>query len=136
MRQFIPKSASLNLARGATLSNRYASGRSGQAFNLVFVGSNPTRFTTFDGERSLIGKAPDCETGRCEFESRRSHQHSGSLAQRQSTRLLTGEMRVRVLHGPPIRGLSKLTYALPRQGSRASSILAVRTSHRGFSSVD
>src|SRR5689334_9828344 len=58
------------------------------------AGSNPVIPTTFGGERSLIGKAPDCEPGRCEFESRRSHQDIGSLAQRQSTRLLTGEMKV------------------------------------------
>jgi hypothetical protein len=56
-----------------------------------FESSHPDHL---DGERSLIGKAPDCETGRCEFESRRSHQDTGSLAQRQSTRLLTGEMKV------------------------------------------
>ena len=36
----------------------------------MFVGSNPTFLT--NGEGSLIGRAPDCGSGRCGFESRPS----------------------------------------------------------------
>ena len=97
--------------------------RSGTARPLVRIQSS----RPLNGECRLTRKAPDRESGRCEFESRRSPQYWIVSSNRQSTRLLTGEMRVQVLHGPPNRGLSKLAYALLCQGRRASSILAVRT---------
>lgn len=44
------------------------------------VGSIPTAGTKYDGDCSSIGRAPDCDAGRCGFDSHQSPKH-GDVAQ-------------------------------------------------------